>query len=119
MKARGFCASGSINVTMPSNINNDDLNVRNLAKALATSESSLRRRLQEFAGVTPLDPIRNERLRNAHNLIIAGKVKSVSDAAQSVGFLNAGHFSRLYAEAYGESPKVHLKHYRSKGSQEA
>lgn len=91
------------------NVEQKDLNVSGLARELATSESSLRRRLQDAVGVTPADLIRSERLAVANERIAAGSVGTVQEAALSVGFQNAGHFSRLYQKTFGVSPKVHLK----------
>ncbi len=94
---------------MRENLSDAELNVARLGKELGLSESSLRRKLQESGGVTPADLIRTERLKAARNLIASGRVGSVAEAANTVGFLNVGHFSRLYQKAFGDSPKTHLK----------
>gem|GEM_PF-1813495 len=98
-----------VKVAIRENIGDEELNVSSLARVLATSESSLRRRLQIEAGMTPADLIRAERLEQAYEMLLNSAVSSVQEAANAVGFRNAGHFSRLFKKTYGTSPKEHLR----------
>lgn len=100
---------GRVRTFVQDRLRDADLNVTALAREMAVSESSLRRRLQIAGGVTPGDLIRNERLRAAHRLIGGGAVQTAVEAAREVGFVNAGYFSRLYKEKYGQTPFEHLR----------
>jgi len=109
LNASGHRLLDSARLYIRENVADEGLNVAHLAKALATSESSLRRRLQDIGGITPADLIRDERLKYANILLTTGSVSTVSEAAGKVGFRTPSHFARLYQKTYDASPKEHLR----------
>ncbi|MCF4166528.1 AraC family transcriptional regulator [Zavarzinia compransoris] len=72
-----------------------------VARALAMSESTLRRRLSE-EGLAFGDLLRRERMRSARDLLASGA--SAERAATAVGYLSRGHFTRHFRDAFGLTP---------------
>ena len=79
-----------------------DFDVAALADALHMSRSTLRRRLEKAAGVTPAEFIRQRRLRQAHQYLESGHFRTLAETAYAVGFCQAGYFARLYRKHTAE-----------------
>lgn len=75
-----------------------------LAAAAGLSERTLYRRLKELTGLTPAAFVREVRLLQARHLLETKAVTTVAEAAFAVGFANASHFGRVYAERFGRTP---------------
>ncbi|WP_196140953.1 ATP-binding protein [Aliikangiella sp. G2MR2-5] len=88
------------------NIDNPDLKVEQLAKALAVSERQLYRKLKGLLNVTPAEFLRNYRLNTAVNLLKDGE--SVSNVAFTVGFGSQSYFSRCFKAKYGVPPSEYV-----------
>ena len=56
-----------------------------------------------------IDGVVQARLALAHELLAAGKTRTVSEAAFACGFNNLSHFTRRFSERYGELPVNLLK----------
>jgi len=74
-----------------------------LADVAHMSRSVFARRFQECFARTPMDYVRDVRLRRAAQLLHRGEL-SVSDVATRVGFASRSHFSRAFREHFGCSP---------------
>ncbi|WP_265957926.1 helix-turn-helix domain-containing protein [Galbibacter sp. EGI 63066] len=73
-----------------------------LAIQYGTNEFKLKQGFKELYGMTVLQYIKNERLRNAH--VIAQNTNiPVKQIAQTMGFKKANHFSREFKKRYGYS----------------
>ena len=83
--------------------------VVDLSKAMETSESTLRRKVQQYTGLTPNQLIRQRRLFNA-KFFLENDVASVSEIANAVGFCSMSYFSKCFQEQFGVPPSL----YRSK-----
>ncbi len=86
-----------------------DLDVGRLANLLAVSERTLRRRLHEVSATTPAEYVRRRRLERARLLIENNSFGTVAEVARAVGLAHAGHFAKLYREAFGHLPKEGLR----------
>ena len=73
-----------------------------LAIQYGTNEFKLKKGFKELYGMTVLQYIKNERLKNAH--VIAKNTNTpVKQIAQTMGFKKANHFSREFKKRYGYS----------------
>jgi AraC-like DNA-binding protein len=54
--------------------------------------------------MTPVELIRNLRMKKAASLLKEGKF-SVSEVMYMVGFSNSGYFSKCFQKAFGVTPK--------------
>lgn len=86
-------------------LTDDALEVSFLADRLAVSEQTLRRRLRNAVGLTPVAFIRRQRLVHARYMLENGVHSSVGEVANAVGIYSASRFSRQYREAFGVSPR--------------
>ena len=90
------------------------LNMKEIARSLDMSESSL---YHNFKTVTSLSPIafqKKIRLEEAKNLLANTKI-GVAQVAFDVGYESASQFSREYSRMFGVSPKTHSEILRQAG----
>lgn len=83
-------------------IGDADVNIGDMAEATATSRSGLNRKMKSLLGVTPLDFIREARIRKACQLLKEGS--SVNDVAYSCGFSDPKYFGRCFKAEMGMTP---------------
>ena len=79
-----------------------------MAKALGMSRVQLYKRLLPVRGSTPIEFIRQIRLRRAEQLLRESQL-TVSEVAYSVGFNNPRYFSKYFKEMYGVMPSQYKK----------
>lgn len=80
-----------------------DINVGDMAEAAATSRSGLNRKLKSILGVTPLDLLREARIKRACQLLECNDL-NVSEVAYRCGFSDPKYFSRCFKQTVGVSP---------------
>lgn len=80
-----------------------EFTITELCQALATSRTSLHRKITRMANKSISVYIREFRLQKAHKKL-QKKSKSVSEIAYEVGFSNLAYFSRCFKAYYGISP---------------
>jgi transcriptional regulator GlxA family with amidase domain len=68
------------------------------------SERSLFRYLSKSIGLTPAQLIKELRLRKAYHILTKGKSSSTKEVAMTVGFENAGYFSKEFFKRFGKRP---------------
>ncbi len=86
------------------NIGNSDADINQMAEAAAVSRSGLQRKMKQLLGVTPLDFIREARIKQACHLLRTTE-DTVSDIAYKCGFSDPKYFSRSFKQSVGMSPK--------------
>ena len=79
-----------------------ELDLSQLADAMAMSPRHLQRRLKATAGLSPADYLRRYRLQQAAALLIDDN--KVAWVAQAVGFAHQSHFGRCFKQQYGLTP---------------
>ena len=84
-------------------LENENLNVEDLARLLFISRSQLHRKVIALTGLSSTELIRKFRLEQAMHLLQTERGK-VSDIAQRVGFRNVKYFSTAFKEHFGKSP---------------
>lgn len=84
-------------------IENENLNVEDLARLMFISRSQLHRKVIALTGLSSTELIRKSRLEHAWQLLKTEGGK-ISDIAQRVGFRNVKYFSTAFKEHFGQSP---------------
>ena len=82
---------------------NENLNVEDLARLMFISRSQLHRKIIALTGLSSTEFIRKSRLEHALQLLKTEGGK-ISDIAQRVGFRNVKYFSTAFKEHFGKSP---------------
>jgi len=85
------------------NLSNPDLNVDFVCKALDLQSKALYRLLKKYVGVSPVDYIRQMRLRKAAMLLEQNKF-SVSEVMYMVGFSSPSYFAKCFSAMFGCPP---------------
>lgn len=82
---------------------NPDASIGDMASAAATSRSGLNRRLKSILGITPLDLLREARIKRACQLLKKSN-NTISEVAFACGFSDPKYFSRCFKSSVGVSP---------------
>lgn len=85
------------------NMGNSDLSVDYLAGKMNLERTQFYRKIKAITNFSPVELIRNLRLKEARRQIKATD-RSISEIAYSVGFSTPAYFTKCYREAYGETP---------------
>ena len=86
------------------NINDNNLNVENLADELLLSRSKLYRKIKALTGLTANEFIRNIRLEKSKDFIENTEF-SISEICYKVGFSSPSYFTKCFKIQYGLLPK--------------
>jgi len=89
-------------------LDDERLSVNWLAAQTYVSERQVQRRLKKMTGLTPSRFLRELRLQKARRMLETGQIKSVKEAASTVGFKAEKHFSRIFRERFGKYPSQYL-----------
>ncbi len=92
-----------ISAFLEENISNADIGVGDMAEAAAVSRSGLQRKMKQIMGVTPVDFLKEARIKHACKLLDTTQ-KSVSEIAFACGFSDPKYFSRCFKASTGKSP---------------
>ncbi len=82
---------------------NSEMNVDQLASEMGLGRSQFYRKIKALTNYSPVELIRNLRLKRARHLLTTTD-KSISEIAYEVGFSTPAYFSKCYREAFGETP---------------
>lgn len=90
------------------------LRVSSLAARTHVSARALQQGFQRYMGVSPMNYLRQVRLRRAHQDLLESdpSSKTVESIALRWGFTNAGRFAAVHAARYGENPAQTLRRSR-------
>jgi signal transduction histidine kinase/DNA-binding response OmpR family regulator len=88
-----------------------EYNVEKLSDTLAISRGHLHRKIKDLTGTTPVDYLRNFRLRKAAILLLQ-KQQSISEIAYNTGFSSPAYFSKCFKALLGTTPKEYRKESR-------
>lgn len=89
------------------NIDNAEFSVEDFGSQMGMSRSNLYKKMMQSAGKSPIDFIRDIRIRRGKELLADGSL-SISQTAYSIG-LSPKQFSKLFKEAYGCLPSQYRK----------
>jgi len=86
------------------NLQNTEFDIQNLSAYLNVSRSTLHRKIKKSTNQNPSEFIRDIRLRNALDLLKAGKF-NIDEIGTYVGFNSTSYFIRSFKKKYGKTPK--------------
>lgn len=86
----------------------NDIDMNLLTGEIAMSKSSFYRKMKAITGLSPIEFIKNHRLKRAYNLLEKGAY-SIADVAYSSGFSNTKYFATCFKEEFGMTPSEFLK----------
>lgn len=86
------------------NIAETNFDVNRLAEKLFVSHSSLYRKVKTMTGLSPVEFIRNIRLKHASHMLKEGAC-TVYEVAYASGFSNPKYFSTCFKEEFGVTPR--------------
>ncbi|WP_112526123.1 helix-turn-helix transcriptional regulator [Phyllobacterium sp. P30BS-XVII] len=93
---------------MRENIHNS-ITLDDIAAAAGCSSRALQRMFKEYRDTSPMHILCEYRLSAAHDAIVSGSARNVTDLAMHLQFSNPGRFSSLYRNAYGMSPSAMMR----------
>lgn len=94
--------------TVEDHLTEPDFGVTALAEAMSMSRSTLTRKLKAITGRTPLDFIRNIKMKHARRML-EDKNRNVSEIASHLGYFNRKYFASCFKEEFGMTPSEYQK----------
>ncbi len=89
------------------------LRMHELAREFGLSPRSFERRFREATGSSPLIYLQQQRIKIARELLAATNL-SVTEIAYRVGYVDQGHFARLFTRTLAVSPREYRRTVRAK-----
>lgn len=80
-----------------------EFDLDHLSKELNMSKSTLHRKMKAITGLTPLDFIRNIKMKQACRMLTEHEL-SISEIAYALGFTNPKYFTKCFKEEFGMTP---------------
>ncbi len=90
------------------NIGNSDYGVEQLGDDIGMSRAQLYRKCKALTNYSPVELIRNTRLKRAQQLLAQGD-ETIAQVAYAVGFTAPSYFTKCYKEYFGENPNELVK----------
>lgn len=84
-------------------MSNPDINVDMIASKLGLGRSQFYRKIKSLTNYSPVELIRNLRLKHARQMLIQTE-KTISEIAYQVGFSTPAYFTKCYRDTFGETP---------------
>ena len=94
----------NIQVYIENNIDNADITIDDVARALYMGRSRFNKKIKQLFGLTPLNFIKTMRIQRAHQLLLCGEY-NVSEVAFRTGFNDPKYFTRCFKRYYGTTPR--------------
>lgn len=85
-------------------MHDSDLSVEDLSAELGLSRVQMYRKVKALTGSTPVELIRQARLKRAEQILKSCRGKSVSEVAYTVGFSSPSYFAKCFKDHFGISP---------------
>lgn len=85
-------------------IEDDAFDIDALANEVCMSRSSLYRKIKVITGMSPVELVRNTKLKRSYELLKEGRM-NISQVAYAAGFSNPKYFSTCFKEQFGISPR--------------
>ena len=89
-------------------LSDSDFGVEELGQELGMSRAQLYRKTKALTNYSPVELIRNFRLKRAQQLLAQGH-DSIAQVAYSVGFTAPSYFTKCYKDYFGEMPNQLLR----------
>lgn len=89
-------------------ISNSGYTISQLAHDMSISERQLRRRTKILTGLSPTQYLKEIRMQAARQLLEQRRYKTIAQVASTVGFQDAGAFTRNFSKRFGKIPSEYL-----------
>ena len=86
------------------NMGNSELNVEMIGERLGLGRVQMYRKIKALTGKSPVELVREARLRRARHLIETTE-RTISEIAYEVGFSSPAYFTKCYKQHFGHTPK--------------
>ena len=90
------------------NLSDSDFGVEQLGDMIGMSRAQLYRKTKALTNYSPVEIIRNMRLKKAQQLLAQGN-DTIAQVAYAVGFTAPSYFTKCYKEYFGEMPNELVK----------
>lgn len=104
--------------TVEAEMEDPQFDVQQLCRKTGVSRSLLYRRILALTGLTPVQFIRNIRLKHAAQLLAKDGTLPVSEVMFRVGYTNLSHFAKIFHDEFGLLPKEFALQNRNKAPKE-
>lgn len=84
-------------------MDNTEITIEEFARELNMAHSTFYNKIKALLGITPVEFIREMRLKRAHQLL-ATEAYDVSSVSYMVGFSDPRYFSKCFKKRFGISP---------------
>ncbi len=85
-------------------IDDSNLDIDMMTRELCVSRASLYRKIKALTGLSPVELVRNLRLKHSYELLKEGTM-SIASVAYASGFSNPKYYSTCFKEQFGISPR--------------
>ncbi|HZV68440.1 MAG TPA: ATP-binding protein [Saprospiraceae bacterium] len=89
-------------------LSDNRFNMDFIAGKMDISRRQMQRRLKRITGLTPNEYVMEIRLHRARTLLEQNTVSSIKQVADSVGYADTTHFSKVFRNRFGKSPSSYL-----------
>lgn len=89
---------------MEDNLGNSDITIDDIAQAVAVSRTSLHRKMKQMMGTSPMEFLREARIRKSAKILTTTD-RNVSEIAYQCGFSDPKYFSKCFKATFGQTPK--------------
>lgn len=90
------------------NLSDSDFGVEQLGDLIGMSRAQLYRKTKALTNYSPVELIRNTRLKRAQMMLAQGD-EAIAQVAYAVGFTAPSYFTKCYKEYFGENPTELVK----------
>ena len=84
-------------------LSDSDITIDDMASAVAVSRSGLHRKVKHMLGTSPMEFLREARIRRAAKMLSESS-KSVTQIAYECGFSDPKYFSKCFKASTGQTP---------------
>lgn len=85
-----------------------DYGIEQMGEEIGMSRAQLYRKVKALTNYSPVELVRNTRLKQAQIMLAQGD-KTIAEVAYSVGFTAPSYFTKCYKEYFGENPNELVK----------
>ena len=93
----------------------ESFGLEQLAAALNVSNSTLHRKVKAMTGLTPLDFIRNIKLKYACAML-SRHDRTIAEVAYATGFSTPKYFTKCFKEEFGMTPTAYQQSRQPEGT---
>jgi DNA-binding response OmpR family regulator len=85
-----------------------EYDLEQLSVEVHMSKSTLYRKIKSMTGMTPLDFVRNIKMKHACMMLL-NRTQNISEIAYAIGFTSPKYFSKCFKEEFGVTPSEYLQ----------